>query len=1130
MLESATARRVLVRMLYLVPVALGLLAPRLAAMDGDTNGVSDVWSWHYGVTNMAPGDDPDGDGQDNLFESVAGTHPLDPYSRFSAMAGGEPPGGQTNVVVSWWGVAGKRYEVWYSYNLLDWELFDGPFAGEGTNLSLIDEFPPPGEMMMSAPDPLGEALSSLAEEGLVPKWEPYPSWAPNQPPKPPLQLYFVSACALDNGLTSMYFWEATEDGMAHYLVLSNIPLRRLPGPQQWLDRDGGYGAIFLDIPYAWKMFSWYWDIQDAGAVEGALLSAKEFTWTSAPFERFAYRAPSGWVLDYLTWMHRYFGENAERFAEEMIAHEKALAGIEDPASFELSMSVPQDSGGDMGTLSLEPDDTKKFYRVHTIPSLDGDEDGLDAYEEGLVGTSDATSDSDGDGVADGTEFANGLCPTNSVDADLDAMPDDWEMYHFGALARSTAPKVTWMRPTHGAVIAVGTDVYLIASVTDTDVVSRVDFFADGTNVGHAASHPYAVTWSNAAPGTHWLHAEALFGQGAITGSAPVSVSIIDPLADDDADGLPDAWESEMFGDLSQDGDDDFDGDGFNNLAEYQAGTDPADYFNRPGGAPNAPPIISMGPDQAIIWPTNSVLLGATAEDSDEGPAALTSLWSVVSGPLGVVIANPGATNTLATFSQTGDYVFRFEASDGIASRSGLVAVHVTVAPVNPPTVRFIGPADGSTIPMGEGLSLWVEAGDTDGDVEEVRLYRNAVLIGTLVTPPYVMNWTETELGAVTFSAVAVDNDGNSSAANTTLLAYPGGIPPGGGGGGTPGPSPGKFKRLTVPSPDTGPLAHGATECTVTTDEEDPVTEQHQIDGVAGQLAILEVVVSSEEYDAGFTEEQSEYNDMVEWSVTAAWAGSHAGSCSVNSLHNKFVQSPTHEAVVARFLVCFPDSASRAIQFRATVQNVADGALDTTVSVRMFRVGWRNFKAIPSEGQTQLWPVFGVFGPVLIPGLLELPAGSDSMMAEVRVVQNVAPHVEEYQNDDTTLVHSQQDSWVMDGQPYTEGRDDFDVGREGSTISILEDDAPSWGADSSDCWYVFVNHQYRSFLQVKLNNVQGMEWQTIGCASWQFQAEGLYLGEALGWTGSGQSISGGDGLPSVQTPVFSPLVNESMVPY
>jgi hypothetical protein len=58
-----------------------------------------------------------------------------------------------------------------------------------------------------------------------------------------------------------------------------------------------------------------------------------------------------------------------------------------------------------------------------------------------------------------------------------------------------------------------------------------------------------------------------------------------PPEDSDGDGLPDAWETQHFGDTtSQDGAGDPDGDGSANLAEYQAGTDPTSASSVPGGA------------------------------------------------------------------------------------------------------------------------------------------------------------------------------------------------------------------------------------------------------------------------------------------------------------------------------------------------------------------------------------------------------------------------------------------------------------------------------------------------------------------------------------------------------------------
>lgn len=50
----------------------------------------------------------------------------------------------------------------------------------------------------------------------------------------------------------------------------------------------------------------------------------------------------------------------------------------------------------------------------------------------------------------------------------------------------------------------------------------------------------------------------------------------DPATDSDGDGLPDDWETENFGDLTANGDQDSDADTYTNREEYEAGTDPND--------------------------------------------------------------------------------------------------------------------------------------------------------------------------------------------------------------------------------------------------------------------------------------------------------------------------------------------------------------------------------------------------------------------------------------------------------------------------------------------------------------------------------------------------------------------------
>jgi len=63
------------------------------------------------------------------------------------------------------------------------------------------------------------------------------------------------------------------------------------------------------------------------------------------------------------------------------------------------------------------------------------------------------------------------------------------------------------------------------------------------------------------------------------GSDPLDIN--DPVVqpDSDGDGLPDAWEIEFFGGIYQEAGDDYDGDGLTEYMEYMAGTDPTDPYD-----------------------------------------------------------------------------------------------------------------------------------------------------------------------------------------------------------------------------------------------------------------------------------------------------------------------------------------------------------------------------------------------------------------------------------------------------------------------------------------------------------------------------------------------------------------------
>jgi sugar phosphate isomerase/epimerase len=90
-----------------------------ATVDFDGDGVSDIWRETYPAAGV-PAADPDGDGADNLAESLAGTNPLDRTSRLAAFAPETDPSG--NTLLRWSGVDGKRYRIDSSTDLTTWTL------------------------------------------------------------------------------------------------------------------------------------------------------------------------------------------------------------------------------------------------------------------------------------------------------------------------------------------------------------------------------------------------------------------------------------------------------------------------------------------------------------------------------------------------------------------------------------------------------------------------------------------------------------------------------------------------------------------------------------------------------------------------------------------------------------------------------------------------------------------------------------------------------------------------------------------------------------------------------------------------------------------------------------------------
>jgi RHS repeat-associated protein/uncharacterized repeat protein (TIGR01451 family) len=112
---------------------------------------------------------------------------------------------------------------------------------------------------------------------------------------------------------------------------------------------------------------------------------------------------------------------------------------------------------------------------------------------------------------------------------------------------------------------------------------------------------------------------------------------------------------------------------------------------------NQAPRVSAGPDQTINS-ASTFLNGAVSDDGLPVGGALTSTWSVASGPGSVTFINPSSPVTQVVFGAAGTYFLALTASDSELTSSAVIKIVVTAA-VNLAPVVNAGADQTITLPV-----------------------------------------------------------------------------------------------------------------------------------------------------------------------------------------------------------------------------------------------------------------------------------------------------------------------------------------------------------------------------------------------------------------------------------------------
>jgi len=275
----------------------------------------------------------------------------------------------------------------------------------------------------------------------------------------------------------------------------------------------------------------------------------------------------------------------------------------------------------------------------------------------------------------------------------------------------------------------------IPAVTASPMPSGANFLADQLDYDYSR---YIFEWTPAAGQNGTYAVVFMANDGFLQSSRTVSIRVTSP-EDSDGDGMPDAWEVQYFGSLTQDAFSDFDGDGISDLDEYLNGTDPTTH-----GVPEVPEILmpidgsrtsTQQPELVVqnsLHDPSSSIIYTFEIYADEALSDLVETLLIAEQ------VEATATETTVVLNENQSYYWRVKACDG-SNCSDWVYAEFFVNTINEAPLAFhlSLPIDATQVTSTQPILWTTNSIDPDGDAlsYQFELYANNLSGDPIVVSP-----------------------------------------------------------------------------------------------------------------------------------------------------------------------------------------------------------------------------------------------------------------------------------------------------------------------------------------------------------------------------------------------------------